>query len=143
MVAAAALKFMLPSELNQFIDREDRDFYQRARLDKQNVVPSLDWTGPALYDLANARLAACGDRDPAPKLTDLLEESIDEQRIYDALQSLRVPRHMFKFLFRAINAHCNRHSGDHPEYRISSEVFESELAIYRREQDAAARGLGA
>lgn len=137
------LKFMLTDELNQFIEREDRDFYQRARLDKQNVVPSLDWTGPALYDLANARLAACSDREPPPRLTDLLDESITEQRIYDALQSLRVPRHMFKFLFRAINAHCNRHSGDHPQYRMSSDIFESELAIYRREQDAADRGLGA
>lgn len=136
------LKFMLPDELNQFVEREDRDFYQRARLDKQNVVRSLDWTGQALYDLSNARIGACSDRNPSPRLTDLLHESIDEQRLFDALQSLRVPRHTFKFLFRAINVHCNHYSGDSPEYRIPSEIFESELALYRREQAAADRGLG-
>ena len=38
-------KLLLPIELSRFIDREDRDFYQRARLDKQNMIPSLEWTG--------------------------------------------------------------------------------------------------
>lgn len=137
------LKFMLPDELNHFIEREDRDFYQRARLDKQNVVPSLDWTGQALFDLANARLAACSDRETPTRLNDLMDEKITEQRLFDALQSLRVPRHVFKFLFRAINAHCNRHSDSNPEFRMSSDVFESELAIYRRDQEAADRGMGA
>jgi hypothetical protein len=33
------LKIMAPIELTRFIEREDRDFYQRARLDKQNMVP--------------------------------------------------------------------------------------------------------
>ena len=54
------LKLLLPSELADFMQREDRDFYQRARLDKQNMVPSLEWTGQALYDLANARIRSCG-----------------------------------------------------------------------------------
>ncbi len=45
-------KLLLPIELSQYIDREDRDFYQRARLDKQNLIPSLEWTGEALYDVA-------------------------------------------------------------------------------------------
>ena len=46
-------KLLLPIELSQFIEREDRDFYQRARLDKQNMIPSLEWTGEALYDVAS------------------------------------------------------------------------------------------
>ena len=50
------LKLMLPIELTQFIEREERDFYQRARLDKQNMIPSFEWTGEALYDVANARM---------------------------------------------------------------------------------------
>ena len=54
-------KLLLPIELSQFIDREDRDFYQRARLDKQNMIPSLEWTGEALYDVATR--AAEGLRD--------------------------------------------------------------------------------
>ena len=51
------VKLMLPIELTRFIEREERDFYQRARLDKQNMIPSFEWTGEALYDVATARLA--------------------------------------------------------------------------------------
>ena len=135
------IKFMLPSELTQFIDREDRDFYQRARLDKQNMIPSLNWTGQALYDLANARIAACSSRQPPNKLSALLEESITEPRLFDALQSLRVPRHMFRFLYRLIVSHCNQYSDDAPDWEVDDARFQSELALYRREQDAADRGL--
>ncbi len=54
-------KLLLPIELAQYLEREDRDFYQRARLDKQNMVPSLEWTGEALFDVACAgsRPARC------------------------------------------------------------------------------------
>ena len=135
------IKFLLPAELTQFIDREDRDFYQRARLDKQNLVPSLNWTGPALYDLANTRIAACSSVEPPKKLTALLDESISVNRLFESLQMLRVPRHMFRFIYRAIVSHCNHHSDDAPEWRISAADFESEFAVYRREQDAADRGL--
>ena len=47
------------SSLWRFVEREERDFYQRARLDKQNMIPSLEWTGEALYDVANAGSAPC------------------------------------------------------------------------------------
>src|SRR5262245_7996481 len=53
------IKLMLPLELTRFIEREERDFYQRARLDKQNMVPSFEWTGEALFDVASARVRAC------------------------------------------------------------------------------------
>ncbi len=56
------LKLLLPIELAGFVEKENRDFYQRARLDKQNMVPSLEWSGQSLYDLANARVAACTAR---------------------------------------------------------------------------------
>ncbi len=136
-------KLLLPSELTEFIDREDRDFYQRARLDKQNMVPSLDWTGEALYDVACARLAACSDSATPPTLTDMIADSVPKQRLYDSLMSLRVPRHMFKFLYRSIVAHCNKYSDSEPEYRIASETYEAELAIYRQAQTTADKGMGA
>ena len=53
------LKLLLPIELERLLDRESRDFHQRARLDKQNLIRSLGWTGQSLYDMANARIAAC------------------------------------------------------------------------------------
>ena len=135
------IKFLLPIELTQFIDREDKDFYQRARLDKQNMVPSLDWTGRALYDLANARLSACSTRQPPCKLSDLFDESVPDQRIFDALERLRVPRSAFRFVYRLLVAHCNKHSDEQPAWRITSDTFETELAIFVREQEAAFRGL--
>ena len=30
-----------------------------ARLDKQNLVRSLEWSGQSLYDLADARVRGC------------------------------------------------------------------------------------
>jgi hypothetical protein len=137
------LKFMLPVELTQFIEREDHEFYQRARLDKQNMVPSLEWTGEALYDVANARLKACAVEGQSPTLGKLFDESISEQRVLDALRTLRVPRDLFKFLYRLFVAHCGAHSDEHPKWTISSETFESVLAVYHRGQEAADRGLGA
>lgn len=137
------IKFMLPAELTKFIDREDREFYERARLDKQNLIPSLAWTGEALYDLANARLSACTRNEASPRLRDLLDESIDENRLYEVLRSLRVPRHMFRFLHRMIVAHCNKHSDDDPAWKVAGDTFETELALYTRSMNAANRGLGA
>ena len=49
------IKLLLPIELERLIDREDRDFHQRARLDKQNMIRSLAWTGQSLYDMAIAQ----------------------------------------------------------------------------------------
>jgi hypothetical protein len=137
------LKIMAPIELTRFVDREDRDFYQRARLDKQNMVASFEWTGEALYDVANARLAACAADGSAPKLRDLLETSITDRRIIDALRTLRTPRHLFKFLYRLFVSHCHAHVDVEPSWKVSAETFEATLAVYVRDQDAFDRGLGA
>lgn len=136
-------KLLLPVELSYYIDREEKDFYQRARLDKQNMIPSLEWTGEALYDVANARLAACAANGQQPTLRKLFDESVSDQRLIDALRTLRVPRHLFKFLYRVFVAHANAHTDEHPVWRIPSGTFESTLAVYQRDQDAFDRGLGA
>ncbi|HEY4310247.1 MAG TPA: hypothetical protein VGN12_12425 [Pirellulales bacterium] len=136
-------KLLLPIELSYFIDREERDFYQRARLDKQNLVPSLEWSGEALYDVANSRLKACAINGRTPTLRDLFDETVDDRRLITALRTLRVPRHLFKFLYRAFVAHSNAHTDDKPAWKISGETFESQLALYQRDQDAFDRGMGA
>jgi hypothetical protein len=137
------LKLLLPRELADHLHREDRDFYQRARLDKQNMIPSLEWTGEALYDLANARIKSCGTNGGEPTLRSLLDESITDQRLIDAFRALRVPRHLFKFLYRLLVAHCNAHTDDKPVWQIPRETFEATLAVYSRDQDAVDRGLQA
>jgi hypothetical protein len=135
-------KLLLPIELSRFIEREDNDFFQRSRLDKQNMIPSLEWTGEALYDLATARVAACAKPDAKPTLTALFDPTVTPRRLIEALRSLRVPRHLFKFMYRLLVAHCNAHTDEDPAWQISSEMFESTLAVYRREQDALDRGVG-
>ncbi len=137
------LKLLLPVELALYLEREDRDFYQRARLDKQNLVPSLEWTGEALYDMAAARLKACAANGKTPTLKSLFDESVTDERLFESLRLLRVPRHLFKFLYRLMMAHCNAHTDDRPVWNISSETFEATLAVYRRDQDAVDRGLRA
>jgi hypothetical protein len=135
------LKLLLPIELQQLAERENRDFYQRARLDKQNVVPSLEWTGESLYDLANARLAACSAAGAQPQLRHLFESSVTDQRLIDAFAALRVPRHLFKFLYRLLVAHCQRHVDTEPVWLISHELFETQWSLYRREQRVVDQGL--
>jgi hypothetical protein len=137
------LKLLLPRELVDYMQREDRDFYQRARIDKQNMIPSLEWTGEALYDLANARIRSCGVDGEQPNLRSLLDDSISDQRLIDAFRSLRVPRHLFKFLYRLLVAHCNAHTDDKPVWEIPRDTFEATLAVYSRDQDAVDRGLAA
>jgi hypothetical protein len=137
------LKLLLPVELERAVDRQDRDFHERARLDKQNLVRSLAWTGQSLYDLGNARLKACAADGKVPTLADLLDPAIDARRLKDGLGSLRVPRHLFKFMYRLFMAHCNAYSDENPVWRIGQGQFESVLAVYQRDQDALDRGVGA
>ena len=137
------LKLLLPVELERRIDRQDRDFHERARLDKQNLVRSLAWTGQSLYDLANARLKACAGNGQTPAITNLLAPAIDAQRLKEGLGTLRVPRHLFKFMYRLFTTHCNAHSDDNPVWQIDAGEFESVLALYQRDQDALDRGVGA
>ncbi len=137
------LKLLLPLELERLIDREDHDFHQRARLDKQNMIRSLDWTGQSLYDLANARIAACAEDGQSVSISDLFDDSVDSRRLMDAFAALRVPRHLFKFIYRVFTAHSNAHSDENPVWQISSETFESVFALYQRDQDAFERGVAA
>lgn len=137
------LKLLLPVDLSHFVDREDREFHQRARLDKQNLVRSLEWTGQSLYDLANVRMAACAATGAKPAIRDLLDESVDDRRLIDAMRSLRVPRHLFKFMYRLLVTHTNAHSQEEPVWQIPGTTFESVLALYQRDQEAQDRGTGA
>ncbi|MCA9267811.1 MAG: hypothetical protein KDA41_05045 [Planctomycetales bacterium] len=136
------MKLLLPVELSEFIQREERDFYERARLDKQNLIPSLEWSGEALFDVANARIKACAVDGQSPSLRSLFDEAITDRRLLDALRDLRVPRHLFKFMYRLLVAHCNAHTDENPVWKISPDMFESTLAVYRRDQDAMDRGMG-
>jgi hypothetical protein len=129
------LKLLLPIDLERLLDRESRDFHQRARLDKQNLIRSLSWTGQSLYDMANSRIVACAAEGRSPKVADLFAD-VDPHRLIPAFASLRVPRHLFKFMYHLFTAHCNAHTEEQPVWQISSGTFESVLALCLRDQDA-------
>jgi hypothetical protein len=137
------LKLLLPIELERLLDREDRDFHQRSRLDKQNLIRSLAWTGQSLYDVATARIKACAVGGQSPSLAELFNPEVSPQRLMNAFAGLRVPRHLFKFMYRLFTEHCNAHSDENPVWQIGSGTFEAVLAVYQRDQDAFDRGVGA
>ena len=140
-VPGLGFKLLLPQELYRFIEREGEAFNQRARLDKQNLVPSLEWSGETLYDIASTRVKAASVGTPPATLAQLFDPAVDQRRLIDGLRGLRVPRQLFKFLYRLLVAHCHSHTDEQPVYRIPPECFERELALYRRDQDAFDRGL--
>lgn len=137
------LKLLLPIELAEYIQREGHDFFQRARLDKQNMIPSLEWTGAALYDLANARVMACAQPEASPKLQDLFAPDVTSARLIEAFGALRVPRHLFRFLYRLLMAHCQSFVDSEPAWQIDAAIFESQFALYLRDQAAIDKGLSA
>ena len=96
-----------------------------------------------LYDVASARLQACAAENRSPSLHGFLDQSVSTPRLMEALRSLRTPRHLFRFLYRLLVNHCNAHTDENPAWHISSELFESTLAVYLRDQDAFDRGVGA
>ena len=93
--------------------------------------------------MAAARLKACAVPGATPQLRQLFDPVITDRRLMDAFRGLRVPRHLFKFMYRLFVAHCNAYTDEEPVWQISSERFESTLALYSRDQDAFDRGLKA
>ncbi|QDT06748.1 hypothetical protein K227x_51640 [Rubripirellula lacrimiformis] len=128
-------KLFLPQELHRDVERETREFHERARLDKQNVIPAFQWTGEALYDLARARMLACAADGRSPEPKDLFDDDISYERLLAAMQSLRVPRHLFRLLYRVLVDHCNRHTDAQPVFKIKGQTFESALAVYSRDSE--------
>jgi hypothetical protein len=140
------VKLLLPIELAYYLEKENKEFYDRARPDKLNMIKPLRWTGPSLYDLASDRLRACRP-DPsangeAPRLRRLIDEAISDDYLKDALGNLRTPRHLFKFLHRLIEEHCHRHTEDAPRWSVDYDTFRTTYAAYMRDLEAFDRGYG-
>jgi hypothetical protein len=142
-IPGMGFKLLLPKEVYPYLNRGDREFYERSRLDKQNLIQSLEWTGESLYDLANVRLAACSSIPNAkPSIKDWFEESISQSELMTTLSRLRVPRHLFKFLYRLLVAHCNRSTEENPQWKIDRATLQSEMALFMRDLEAIDKGMG-
>ena len=138
-------KLLLPAEVRHFLNREERGFYERSRLDKQNMIPNLEWTGESLYDIAEDRLRACakdGKKPESVALTDLFDDTVDRDELTRQFARLRVPRHLFKFLYRLIVEHCGRYPADSPKWTIDRETLNGTFQLFLRDLDAFDRGMG-
>ncbi len=97
------------------------------------MIPAFQWTGESLYDLTRARMLACAADGKQIEPKDLFVDTISYQRLLTVFQSLRVPRHLFRFLYRVMIEHCNRYTDSQPKFQIDAETFESVFAVYSRE----------
>jgi hypothetical protein len=140
------IKLLLPIELAYYLEKEDKEFYDKARPDKLNMIKPLRWTGPSLYDLATDRLRACSvnpsDDGQGPRLRQFIDESVSDDYLKDALNALRTPRQLFKFLHRLIEEHCHRHTEDNPRWAVDGDTFRTVYASHMRDLEAFDRGYG-
>lgn len=120
------VKMLLPIELRHALFRESNAFFQQARLDKQNLIERLTWTGAMLFDLCNARLHACRSPDADPiTLLDLFESDVTRQDLVDALDQMHQPRDAFKLLYQCLVEHCSNVTEDQAQWRIPRLVLEN------------------
>lgn len=140
-------KLLLPAEVVYFLNREEKTFYERSRLDKQNLIMSLNWTGESMFDVANDRVRACADPNDSTaantlNVKDWFDDQITEEELIGIFGRLRVPRHLFKFLYRLLVEHCNRHTEANPVWKISRETLQASLALFMRDLESFDRGMG-
>jgi hypothetical protein len=119
-----AFKLLLPMELRHAVFRESSAFFQEARLDKQSLIEHLSWSGATLYDLCEARMAACAHAGAkAPKLIDLFAEDVTRQDIVDALDRLHQPRDALKLMYRCMTEHCASVTRGQQEWKIPRHIL--------------------
>lgn len=120
------IKLLLPLELRHLLHQESPEFFQEARLDKQNLIDRLTWSGETLYDLCTARLRACRMQDPnAIHLTDLFDADVTRQTLIESLDQMHQPRDAFKFLYSTIQEHCKTTLEDQASHTIPRLTLES------------------
>ena len=131
------MKFLLPLELRDELLRETPEFFREARLDKQNLVERLVWSGAMLFDLCNARLAACSAIETPPGVMDLFDDSVNRQDVVDALDQMQQPRDAFKLLYGLIQEHCANVVEEEASFRIGRTT----LDVIRRQQVERKEGM--
>lgn len=120
------VKLLLPIELRHELFRESSAFFQGARLDKQNLIERLTWSGAALYDLCNGRVRACqSPGGQAVTIADLFDDEVSRQDIVDALEQMHQPRDAFKLIYQCMQEHCSNVTEDQEKWRITRPVLDS------------------
>jgi len=120
------IKMLLPIELRHALFKESSAFFQEARLDKQNLIERLSWTGAMLYDLCDARLKACREPGAEPvSLLDLFAGDVTGRDLVDALDQMHQPRDAFKFLYACLSEHCSNVTAEQQQWKVPRLVLDS------------------
>lgn len=120
------MKMLLPLDLKHLLYRESQDFFREARLDKQNLIDRLTWSGAMLYDLCTARLNACRTNGAEPmSLTDFFDDTVSHQDLVDALDQMHQPRDAFKLMYTVIQDHCAGIPEETPQWKIPKLVLDN------------------
>ncbi|MBB6430950.1 hypothetical protein [Algisphaera agarilytica] len=137
------LKLLLPIELSYLLNKESPSFFQEARLDKQNMIDKLTWSGATLYDLCSSRLNACktASKTGELSLTDFFEESVTRETLIDALDQMHQPRDAFKFLYNVVQEHCRLLPEDTADYHINRLTLETVRRTQSQRVQELYRGL--
>ena len=77
-----------------------------------------------LFDLCNARLAACSSEDPSPKLMELFDDSVARQDVVDALDQMQQPRDAFKLLYGLVQEHCSNVVEEESAFQIGKTTLD-------------------
>jgi hypothetical protein len=133
-------KFLLPIEVRDSLYRESPEFFREARLDKQNLVERLSWSGPMLYDLCTARFRACSTDESTAGLMDIFDEGVVRQDVVDALDQMHQPRDAFKLMYGLIQEHCSNVTHEQNEFKISRTVLDVVRKRQVERRDALMRG---
>jgi len=119
------IKMLLPIELRHALFKESSSFFQEARLDKQNMIERLSWTGAMLYDLCNARLSVCRPANADPiSLIDIFDEDVSRNDLVEALNNMQQPRDAFKFMYRVLSEHCASVTAEDGRWRIARHTLD-------------------
>ena len=138
-----AFKLLLPAAVSGFLAKEEKEFYERSRLDKQNLIRDLRWSGQGLYDIANDRVRAVAKvTDPPISIRDFFAPSITDPELINIFEKLRAPRHLFKFLYRVLVDHCSKYTDEKPNWQIQPETLQSSLALFLRDLESIDRKTG-
>ncbi|MAO24521.1 MAG: hypothetical protein CMJ35_03585 [Phycisphaerae bacterium] len=119
------IKMLLPIELRHALFKESSAFFQEARLDKQNMIERLSWTGAMLYDLCNARLGVCRPANAEPiSLIDIFDEDVTRNDLVEALNNMQQPRDAFKFMYRVLSEHCASVTAEDGRWRVARHTLD-------------------
>jgi len=137
------LKLLLPIELSYLLNKEGPGFFQEARLDKQNMIDRLSWSGATLYDLCTSRLNACraaAQTEPL-SLTNFFEQDVTRTTLIDALDQMHQPRDAFKFLYNVVQEHCRLLPEDAADFSINRLTLETVRRTQSQRVQELYRGL--